>query len=453
MTHVLARFRSPRTVLCSVALIWSSWQVAALAESPKQPTAKLKRLPKATATLKAPAEVSGKFSVAGEPCQIDFAVFPGQWEGARLWSSWGDALFASDGKFYTSIGDHAAPHGTAYVYQVDPKQGTVRQVVDYNSVIDAKPEKYSPGKIHGNLVDAENGWIYFLGYRGSVRRTTAEADFRGDWLLRYHLESGRTENLGIPVPHCSTPVLHYCAENQSLYALCVPGKTLPEGQDRFVRYSLADRKLLVNGGPVPSMSRAMVVTEDGRAYYSHQDEKSGGQILVRYNPQSNDFTKLKTTTPGEGPMRAASRPNSQGVAYCISRGGMLYSFDTQSEKTRALKSAFVHGPLYTATCRLDPTETYLYYLPGAHGRSSQAGTPVIQYNVKTGKIKVLAFLHDFLREHENYHLGGTYGIALNADGSQLMVNFNGNHADQKKPDFGLCSVVVLHIPKSERDGS
>ena len=79
--------------------------------------------------------------------------------------------------------------------------------------------------------------------------------------------------------------------------------------------------------------------------------------------------------------------------------------------------------------------------------------PVIQVNVKTGRRKVIAFLNAYLRKTKHYNLGGTYGIALNRDGSRLCINFNGTKLPlQRRPDFGLCATVVVHIPKTERSG-
>ena len=55
-------------------------------------------------------------------------------------------------------------------------------------------------------------------------------------------------------------------------------------------------------------------------------------------------------------------------------------------------------------------------------------------------------------QQRNYNLGGTYGIALSADGSQLFVSFNGAELPAgRQSEFGLCSALLLHIPESERN--
>ncbi len=410
--------------------------------------AKLQRLGASPLLLQPPPGLKGDFDVASTPPSIDFAIFPGQKEGARLWSSWGDCLFAGDGKFYASIGDHDAPHGTAYVYCIDPQAQQVRLVVDYNKAagIPDNEQTYSPGKIHGALVQASDGGIYFFGYRGSVRRTGEETGYKGDWLLRYDPLSDRTENLGIAVPYSSVPVLRYSPRTNSLYGLSVPGATMPNPTSQFFRYDLKQRALTFIAPIAERGPRAMILAEDGRAWFGN-----GNGGLHRYDPKANQMETTDIALPGDGTLRAASRPDAKGTAYCFSKDGVVFAFDTSRETVREITSAFVQQPLYTATCRLDPSGRYLYYVPGAHGKSSRSGTPVIQLDVTTGRRKVLAFLNTFIRQEMNYNLGGTYGLALNEDGSQLCISFNGSRLPAgRQPDFGLCSVLVLNIPASER---
>ncbi|MGH7202159.1 MAG: hypothetical protein ACREJB_16260, partial [Planctomycetaceae bacterium] len=223
------------------SLCWFVWPLiiagSVTAGEPETKTAAtLERIAPSPQLLEAPDGLTGEFTVARTPPQIDFAIYPGQWEGAKLWSSWGDSLFASDGSFYASIGDHAAPHGTAYVYRVDPKSRSVERVVDYNAVVQQPEGNYTPGKIHGALVEGDDRHVYFFGYRGSERRTTAEANYRGDWLLRYDPRTEKTENLGIAVPFHSVPVLVAHPESKSLYGLSVAGLTAPDQLPRFFHY-------------------------------------------------------------------------------------------------------------------------------------------------------------------------------------------------------------------------
>lgn len=406
--------------------------------------AKLEALAASPSLRKPPAGVEGDFAVVKEAPKIEFAVLPGQWPGAELWSAWGDALWASDGKCYASIGDHASPHGYSYVYRVDPETKEVKLIVDVNAVLKIPPEKYTAGKIHAPLVDLGDGWMYFVTYRGSVRGTTKENGYEGDWLFRYELKTGKLENLGIMVPHSSVPVLVGHPRTKRLYGLSAPGKTMPTFRKQLFVYDVEQRKLVFAGGPESTMCRALILADDGRAYYDSEG------MLVRYDPKVNKVVNTQARLPGDANLRAASRPDANGVVYCFTSGGTGFSFDTKTEAVKETTKAFVAGPLYTTACKLEPSGRYLYYAPGAHGRTKQHGTAVLQLDVKTGKRKVVAFLNECVRAQKNYNLGGTYALALNDDGSKLFICWNGNVATERKNDFGLCSVMVIRLPESER---
>jgi carotenoid cleavage dioxygenase-like enzyme len=110
------------------------------------------------------------------------------------------------------------------------------------------------------------------------------------------------------------------------------------------------------------------------------------------------------------------------------------------------------GP-YVTTLDVDPGGRYLYYVCGAHGGSQRDGTPIVQFDVRTGKKKVLAFLHPFYKEKYGYVPLGTFGSAVSEDGSKLYVTWNGNRggADSRgRVGFDTCALTVVHIPESER---
>jgi hypothetical protein len=84
------------------------------------------------------------------------------------------------------------------------------------------------------------------------------------------------------------------------------------------------------------------------------------------------------------------------------------------------------------------------------------GAPIIQYDTQTGIKKVLAFLHPYYYDKYGYTNGGTFSIALDTEGSRLFVLMNGGFIDlqAQTPEsagvFGHCSVLLVHIPESER---
>ena len=99
---------------------------------------------------------------------------------------------------------------------------------------------------------------------------------------------------------------------------------------------------------------------------------------------------------------------------------------------------------------MSPDEKYLYYAPGAHGGANRIGAPVVQYEIATGKRKVLAFLRDPLQQKfGGFMIGGTYNLQIDPSGERLYITFNGAPAGARSA-FGRPVVTVLHIPQSER---
>ena len=58
----------------------------------------------------------------------------------------------------------------------------------------------------------------------------------------------------------------------------------------------------------------------------------------------------------------------------------------------------------------------MYYVPGAHGGSYKDGTPVVQFDVTTGRKKVIAFLEPFFTDKYGLTLKGTYATAVDPSG-------------------------------------
>lgn len=410
--------------------------------------------------------------------QIEFAVLPGQWKGAELWSCWGDAVHASDGNFYCSYGDHAGKHGHGFVVKIDPKAKTLDVVVDFNKVTGlTDPKKYAPGKIHGPLVE-HGGWLYFGGYRGAEKYAIDQYGYDGDFFLRYHLKTGRVENLGVLVKDCSYPTYRILERDGKplLYGLATPGNDLG-GRDNWPEvlfvYDLEGRKLHFTGGkdyPL-NVARAFILAPDGRAFYSttlpaEPTEKAahaakvtaakakfkgqqltkelsaigprpkGRSVMVRYDPKNNTLEPLKAVIPGDGVMRGASRTGKNGVAYGVTQDtGEVFAFDTNTETLKPISDVIVwptepnaargHMSTYTTVLKLDPTDRYVYAVPRGHGGAEKVGSPVVRIDVQTGKKDTLCKLLDPVLKETGYMPMGSFGNALSADGKQFLIVWNG----------------------------
>jgi hypothetical protein len=155
-------------------------------------------------------------------------------------------------------------------------------------------------------------------------------------------------------------------------------------------------------------------------------------------------------------MRAATRESKDGaISGATHRPAQLFRYRPAVDELTMRGPAWLKGD-YVTVVELSPDERFLYYLPGAHGEAFRYGTPVVQYEIATGRRKVLAFLAKALEQEQGYVPAGTYGVKISADGGTLYVNFNGHAADRLRPKgmqpngFGLCGFTAIHIPKSER---
>ena len=73
----------------------------------------------------------------------------------------------------------------------------------------------------------------------------------------------------------------------------------------------------------------------------------------------------------------------------------------------------------------------------------------MQYDVKTRKKKIIAFLHPFYQQTYGYTPLGTFGSAVSEEGDKLYIAWNGNRGGSDG-GFDTCALTVIHIPESER---
>jgi hypothetical protein len=386
------------------------------------------------------AELRAGVIVAEVPPKIEFLYYPGQDHPGRPWSNWGDGL-AVEGKYYSTIGDHQSPVGTAQVYEYDPRTRKLRQLVDLRSFLEssgalAPGENYTSGKIHTRLDMGRDGWLYYAGHRGSTRTTDDEHGFRGERIYRTHPTSGETQIVAeFPVPKHVIPMGLLDPDRLIFYGGTAAGEDANREGVWFFAYDCARRALLCRAEDGPQRC-AIWSRSTGKLYW----------LGKRYDPQTNEITPA----PQVPHVRSATAETPGGFVYGTSeRSADIWRFDVRTEKMIRLGSGAVATAQYVTTIDADPTGRYLYYVPGAHGRAEDDGTPVVQYDIETGARKVVCFLTPFLREAIGYTPIGTFGSALSPDGSTLYVTWNGYR--RGAPDeWDVCALTVIHIPEAER---
>lgn len=405
--------------------------------------------------LQGPEGIRSGVAIAQTPPSVEFMLYPSQNYPGKPWSNWGDSL-AVDGKYFSAIGDHLAigakgdgEHGvgTGLVFQYDPNSKSLRLLADLAKVLNMPEGHYAPGKIHSRIDMGSDGWLYYATHRGSIQSTTDEFHYRGDWILRTNPQSGETEVVVQgPVPKHSIPNSVIDPERLIFYGGTAAAFDRKEEGVWFFAYDMKNRKLLYSGPAGPA--RYMIYARStGRVYYV--PGKENGE-LQRFDP-AVDSKPVKVAGSHIG-VRAATQETPQGFVYTVSLGqrandAAIWSFNCKTEETRRIGSAAVGSQAYVASIDADPTGRYLYYVPGAHGGSERDGTAVVQFDVKTGQKKVIAFLEPFYTNKYGFTLKGTYATAVDPTGDKLYVTWNVSRGGRA---WDCCGMTVIHIPKSER---
>ncbi len=405
--------------------------------------------------LKPPETLKSGIAIAKTPPTVDFLFYPGQNYPGKPWSNWGDSV-AANGKYYSAIGDHLAigskgtgEHGTGtgFVFEYDPETKSLRPLVDLAKTLKMPAGHYTPGKIHTRVDMGSDGWLYYATHRGSIRATTDEFHYRGDWIFRTHPKTGQTEIVVQgPVPKHAIPNGLLDPDRLIYYGGTAAALNLADEGIRFFAFDIKNKKLLYSGpnGPARYM---MFAKSTGRLYYV--PGKSDG-ALMRFDPAAGKApVEVKGSLIG---IRAATQETPQGFIYTVSLGQgtndtTIWSFNTKTEETRRIGTVAAGSQAYVASINVDPTGRYLYYIPGAHGGSYRDGTAVVQFDVKTGRKKVIAFLDPYYTKRYGFTLKGTYGTAISAKGDTLFVTWNVSRGSRA---WDCCGLTAIHIPESER---
>ena len=95
----------------------------------------------------------------------------------------------------------------------------------------------------------------------------------------------------------------------------------------------------------------------------------------------------------------------------------------------------------------EPDGSRFYYVPGAHGRVPELGTPVIAVDPSTGEQTTVAGLDDLVVSALDLHTSGSYSVVLDDDRRRLFVTLNaGPDSDDR---WGEVVLAVVHLPPTD----
>ena len=415
------------------------------------------------------------FTVAKTPPTIEFVIVPlknrylksvpkGYFQG--IWSSWSQGnYYAPTQKYYAAIGNHGFYYPELYLIEYDSQTKTIKTLPEINKIMGRNGSEFGDGKIHGWLDFYNGSELYFCTYCAKYPEPSEEeylSGYDGGSIMSYNVITEKFENYGVPLKRSSWPYHRMDTRRGLMFAVGIYGE--------FLCYDINKREIRYAGHLPNGMrwhNRTMLIDEDTGFIYSTTSVESDSAIhFVKYDPVKNRFYEMNSSIPknsitGEmGQMRAHTKTKTKDgwfmgvvVAKNAGSGGQLFKFYPDEDRVEDLGLCWPGKHRYTASLTLSPDEKYLYYIPGAHGKGYHEGASVVQYNIKTGERKVLAFLFPYFYEKYGYIVGGTFSIKIDDNGEKLFILFNGAF-DEYNPEggdiFGDLSVMVVNIPESER---
>lgn len=416
-----------------------------------------------------------EFTMAEVAPEIDFAIIPIAPRWARVyhnqyrsgwWGNYCQSIYdPATKKFYSAVADHGARDAHLYLVEYDPVARQVNCRAEYNRSVGRGAGDFGDGIIHGWLdfyqsPDLPRPHIWFCSYWAKFPEPS-EAEYAtgydGGHIVSYDPMDNLFVDYGAPLPRTSWPFHHVDARRGMLYAVSF--------RNEFLAWNINKQRTEWAGylpeGMLWNNRAIMVDSASGCVFTSNDDPSDPQHHMLRYDNATKRFARLDCHMPSNpvtgtfDRLRGHTRERGpDGLFWAVTESGVLFSFDPARAEIVA-RGLNWPGPAgtrrSTTTMVRSPRGRYLYY----NIMSYQDGSPVIQYDTKTGVRKVLSFLYPYYHEKYGYIPTGSYSFAMDEKGEGLFMVWNGAFI-QPTPKIGVdfwghCSVMYLKIPAAERD--
>lgn len=368
-------------------------------------------------------------SVAQTAPAIDFGVvdIDAQKYGTE-YGHWANVVRGPDGKYYFGLGNHSTAEGGqdgSLLVSYDPTTKKYEILLYAKDVFGDEGE----GKWHGRPeINPETGDMYLVGfYNGHI--------------VHYNIYTRQVEDLGAPVAGSGWPEHTWDWQREKLYGV-------GDEKGSLLVYDTKNRQVIHQGRPTDTTTgkafdwdtRARLLDhETGNLYGSDASNQ-----LVKYNAEDNTFTILKSKLSSK--LRAWSeKKEADGSFWIFDDKGSVYKFYPEQDRVEYKGKNWGSDGWYVSSLERSPDGNFLYYSL-ASSSSAKQGLPILQYDTRTNKVKVLAFLTDYYADKHGYEVTKIYGGALSEDGKSYFVVSNGNTTDGTR----LPSTFDIHIPDSEQ---
>jgi hypothetical protein len=136
---------------------------------------------------------------------------------------------------------------------------------------------------------------------------------------------------------------------------------------------------------------------------------------------------------------------------CHTADGVMFKFYPDEETTELIGLNWLDG-CYCTSQAVSSDGRYIYYSVGLHTTTVEGGPPIIQYDVKTKRRKVIGFVQPFYGEKLGYVFGTSYSISLSIDDANLLIAWNGCLRDPIDDcnGIGQPAFTYVEIPAEER---
>jgi len=407
-------------------------------------------------------KVTGEFTVSTIPPEVKMMIIPdmepeyfSEDSKNASWANWGKVTRSNDNRFYFSAGDHRGIGCQINIYEYSPARNILHKVVDVDKLLGWTDKTYTDGKIHGRMGIMPDGTLWAATHYGVYPDSSWWANgYRGSWLLSYNIYTHEAKNWGTPLVGNMLPEFNLDPERGRLFGMganmtCLCWDTI----NKKVRYA---------GYPPHGWlwwQRACLLDKETGKFWS-SDRSDNTSRFLSFDPEFNKYERYDLSPPKNpfsgsvGQLRAYTETRAMnGSFYCISQNGTMFRFWPEKPSVELVGVNWDRGR-YTSTTAIDHTGRYIYYMPGGMKmQNANEYGPLVQYDVKTGKKKVLAWLVDYYYKKYGYWIGGTYGMEISIDGSFLVIVMNGafvTRDDEKGAPYGNPSLFVVSIPEEER---
>jgi len=412
-----------------------------------------------------------EFTVAETPPEIEFAIVPvvpkflARYNNQDESGWWGNYCqsnyYAPTATFFSGVADHGAYDAHMYLVAYDTQARTIRCLPEVNVSLGRSPDDFGDGILHGWLDIYRSGHLsrphlWFCTYWAKFPEPE-EADYAtgydGGRIVSCDFETGEYVDYGVPLPRTSWPYHRVDTRRGMLYAVSL--------RSEFLAWDIEEQRTRWAGYPPGGMTwynRTILLDEEtGRVYSINAVEGDTERRMIMYDPERNRFSVLDCAMPKNSatgtvdPMRAQTRHRGpDGLFYGVTSSGELFTFDPEREVVESRGVDWPGDRRYCCSLERSPGGRYVYYQVNAYNQ----GSPIVQYDTKTGVRKVLAFTMPYYYETYGYIPTFSYSVKLNDGGDKLFLMWNGAFREFEE-DLGVtmwghCSVMVVNIPESER---